>query len=100
MGNSGTDLESVVAFVEESLLPKGFEVRTNQKVYDTDGAPIAEIDFAIRRKVGSTVFAWLVECRDRQRTGAAPGQWIEQLQGRRQRFGFSKVTGVSTKGRN
>ena len=30
--------------------------------------------------------------------GPAPASWIEQLKGRRSRFGFNKVTAVSTTG--
>lgn len=39
-----------------------------------------------------------LECRDRPSQGAQPGSWIEQLVGRRKRFGFNKVTAVSTTG--
>ena len=63
-----------------------------------DGTSIAEFDIEIRGKVGSTNFFWLIECRDRPGDGPAPSAWIEQLVGRRDRFGFNKVTAVSTTG--
>lgn len=98
MGSDGKHLEGLVSFVEETLLPQGFDVRTNQKVFNDEGVQIAEFDIEIRGRVGTTSIAWLIECRDRPGTGAAPGSWIEQLVGRRTRFGFNKVTAVSTTG--
>ncbi len=94
----GKQLEELVAFVERILLPQGFEVTTNGRVFNDDGVQIAEFDVEIRGKMGSTAIAWLIECRDRPGTGPAPGAWIEQLVGRRDRFGFNKVTAVSTTG--
>jgi hypothetical protein len=95
--NDGKHLEALVAFVEKQMLPQGYEVKTNQKVY-SDGAQIAEFDVEIRGSFGTTNIAWLIECRDRPGSGPAPGSWIEQLVGRRSRFGFNKVTAVSTTG--
>ncbi len=73
-------------------------MKTNERVYDDSGVQIAELDVEVRGKVGSTSIAWLIECRDRPGDGPAPGSWIEQLVGRRTRFGFNKVTAVSTTG--
>ncbi len=98
MKSDGKQLESLVAFVEENLVPDGFSVTKNECVYNNEGIQIAEFDIEIRGKVGSTEIAWLIECRDRQASGPAPGSWIEQLVGRRTRFGFNKVTAVSTTG--
>lgn len=98
MSNDGKQLEGLVAIVERILLPKGFEVKTNERVVDADGVPVAEFDIEILGKVGTTTIHWLIECRDRPGQGAAPGAWIEQLVGRRSRFGFNKVTAVSTTG--
>jgi hypothetical protein len=94
----GKQLESLVAFVEEKMLPEGFGVVTNQRIYNDDGIQIAEFDVEIRGRLGTTDLAWLIECRDRPGSGPAPGSWIEQLVGRRSRFGFNKVTAVSTTG--
>jgi len=98
MAYDGKQLEALVAFVEKTLLPQGFDVKTNERIFNDDGVQIAEFDIEIRGKVGSTDFAWLIECRDRPAGGPAPGSWIEQLFGRRARFGFNKVTAVSTTG--
>lgn len=98
MKSDGKQLEALVAFVEETLVPPGFEVKANSRVFNDEGVQIAEFDIEIRGKVGSTSIAWLIECRDRPGHGAAPGSWIEQLVGRRERFGFNKVTAVSTTG--
>lgn len=98
MKSNGKKLEALVAFVEETLLPEGFEVKTNQHVCDEDGVPIAEFDITASGKIGTTDFRWLIECRDRPSRGPAPGFWIEQLVTRRRRFGFDKVTAVSTTG--
>lgn len=95
MSNDGTKLETLVKQIEELLLPKGFEVKARSKVFE-DGVQIAEFDLQIRGKLGSTDIVWLIECRDRSETGS--GAWIEQLVGRRDRFGFNKVTAVSTSG--
>ncbi|MES2440056.1 MAG: hypothetical protein V4584_13390, partial [Verrucomicrobiota bacterium] len=96
--SDGKQLESLVSYLEESLKPKGFEVEKNDKVFDDDGNQIAEFDIIVSGKFGSTEMRWLIECRDRPSAGAAPGSWIEQLVGRRSRFGFNKVTAVSTTG--
>lgn len=98
MSNDGKRLESLVAFVEQTLLPQGFEVKTNERVFNDEGVKIAEFDVEVHGKIGSTTIAWLIECRDRPGQGPAPGSWIEQLVGRRIRFGFNKVTAVSTTG--
>lgn len=98
MPADGKQLEGLVAFVEQTMLPAGFKVETNQKIFNDDGVQIAEFDVKIRGKVGTTEIAWLIECRDRPAAGPAPGSWIEQLFGRRSRFGFNKVTAVSTTG--
>ncbi|MEK7405225.1 MAG: hypothetical protein AAB225_08965, partial [Acidobacteriota bacterium] len=98
MAADGKQLEALVAFVEKTLLPQGFEVKTNERVYNNDGVQIAEFDIEIRGKVGSTSIAWLIEGRDRPGDGPAPGWWIEQLVGRRTRFVSNKVTAVSTTG--
>jgi Restriction endonuclease len=94
----GKQLEGLVSFVERMLLPQGFEVTANERVYNDEGIQIAEFDIEIKGRVGSTDIAWLIECRDRPQQGPAPGSWIEQLVGRRMRFGFNKVTAVSTTG--
>ena len=98
MSGDGKQLEALVAFVEKTLLPEKFDIKTNERVYNDVGVQIAEFDIEIRGKVGSTSIAWLIECRDRPGDGPAPGSWIEQLVGRRTRFGFNKVTAVSTTG--
>ncbi len=98
MATDGKQLEALVAYVEKMLLPEGFQVSTNERVFNEEGVQIAEFDIEVRGRVGSTSIAWLIECRDRPTSGAAPSSWIEQLVGRRTRFGFNKVTAVSTTG--
>jgi hypothetical protein len=98
MKTNGKKLEGLVTVVEERLLPQGFNVKTNERVYNDEGVQVAEFDIEIRGKIGSTSIAWLIECRDRPSEGPAPGSWIEQLVGRRARFRFNKVTAVSTTG--
>jgi hypothetical protein len=96
--SDGKKLEALVKFIESVLLPENFEVETRERVLDDDGRQIAEFDVFVRGKVGSTDFTWLIECRDRPSSGPAPGSWIEQLVGRRDRFSINKVTAVSTTG--
>lgn len=98
MSSDGKQLEALVAFVERELLPPGFVVKSNERVFNDEGIQIAEFDIEVNGKVGTTTISWLIECRDRPGQGAAPGSWIEQLVGRRTRFGFNKVTAVSTTG--
>jgi hypothetical protein len=97
MDGKGKDLEQLVALVEKLHLPEGFEITTNERVYEA-GNQIAEFDIEIKGKLGTTELRWLIECRDRPTEGPAPASWIEQLVGRRSRFGFNKVTAVSTTG--
>lgn len=96
MGNDGKQLENLVRQVEELLLPQGFTVTPNRKVFNADGVQIAELDIEIGGRIGSTNLLWLIECRDRD--DPAPAAWIEQLVGRRDRFGYNKVMAVSTSG--
>ena len=98
MSGEGQHLENLVRQVEELLLPKGFSVAGNSRVYNDENVQIAEFDIEVRGRLGSTYISWLIECRDRPGSGPAPGSWIEQLVGRRDRFRFSKVTAVSTTG--
>lgn len=98
MAADGKQLEALVAYVEKTLLPGGFSVKTNKRVFNEEGIQVAEFDIEVSGKVGSRTIAWLIECRDRPTSGPAPGAWIEQLVGRRIRFGFNKVTAVSTTG--
>jgi hypothetical protein len=98
MKNDGKQLESLVREVERKLLPCWFTVTPNRRVYNEDGTQIAEFDLEIAGKLGSTTIKWLIECRDRPSKGPEPASWIEQLCGRRSRFGFNKVTAVSTTG--
>ena len=48
MTSDGKALEALVAFVEENLLPSGFDVQTNQQVRNEDGHVIAEFDVRTR----------------------------------------------------
>ena len=98
MASDGRQLEALVAFVERTLTPHGLTVSTNERVFNDEGVQIAEFDVEVCGKFGSTEIRWLIECRDRPGRGPAPGSWIEQLVGRRARFGFNKVTAVSTTG--
>lgn len=98
MKADGKGLENLVAYVEKTLLPAGFSVTTNDRVYNDEGDQIAEFDVQVRGHIGTTDFSWLIECRDRPASGPAPVAWIEQLVGRRERFRFNKVTAVSTTG--
>lgn len=98
MGSDGKSLEALVSFIEERMLPPGFSVTNNRREYGSDGVQLAEFDIVVSGRLGTTTISWLIECRDRPDSGAAPGAWIEQLAFRRQRFGFNKVTAVSTTG--
>jgi hypothetical protein len=98
MQNSGKLLEGFVERIEKLLIPQGFTISPNEIIYNDEGIQIAEFDVEIAGKIGTTNFKWLIECRDRPAQGAAPGSWIEQLVGRRDRFNFDKVIAVSTTG--
>ena len=98
MTRDGKHLEALVAFVEKTLVPAGFQVTTNDRVFNDDGVQIAELEVLVHGKIGTSEFQWLIECRDRPSNGAAPTSWVEQLVGRRTRFNLSKVTAVSTTG--
>lgn len=94
--NDGRKLEKLAAFLEELKLPPNFTVETNKLVKSLSGEDEAELDIVISGPIGSAKFQWLIECRDRPSSGAAPAAWIEQLIGRRHRFQLNKVTAVST----
>ena len=98
MKRDGKALQDLTEFVETTLHPLGFEVVTNQVKYDEDGHALAEFDIQFIGTHENSGYKWLIECRDRPSDGRAPGSWIEQLVGRRSRFGFNKVTAVSSTG--
>ena len=98
MPPDGKQLEDLVAFVEQTLVQEGFEVKPNEYIYDDAGNQIAELDVLVKGRIGSTAISWLIECRDRPSDGSAPVSWIEQLVSRRSRLGLNKVTAVSTTG--
>lgn len=98
MPNDGKSLESFVADIERKLGGRGLSVQTNRKVYNDNGAQLAEFDVEVRGRLGSTDIAWLIECRNRPSEGAAPVSWIEQLATRRGLHGFNKITAVSATG--
>lgn len=95
---TGAELEEFVAALERSLLPPNYEVETRRREYGPDGVQVAEFDIVISGQLGSAKLTWLIECRDRPSDTSEPGAWIEQLDGRRRRFNFDKVTAVSTSG--
>jgi Restriction endonuclease len=94
---AGKKLETFVSLIESHLLPSGFSVETNKKIYG-DSRQEAEFDVLVKGKLGSTSIQWLIECRDRPSAGAADVAWIEQLVGRKDRFNLNKITAVSTTG--
>ena len=94
----GAWLENLVALIEGQTLPIGFKVQTRKPVFNDVGHQIAEFDIVISGQLGTSEVSWLIECRDRPSDGAAPGEWIEQLIGRRDRFHFHKVMAVSSTG--
>jgi hypothetical protein len=94
--NDSRTLEGLVAFVEKLSLPDGFTVEHNKRLLsESDGVEV-EFDVVISGSIGSAKMVWLIECRDRPSSGAAPVSWIEQLIGRRDRFQINKITAVST----
>ncbi len=98
MRNDGRALESLVSFVEKMALQQGLALLANERQYNADGVQVGEFDLQVKGRVGTTDIRWLIECRDRPSDGPQSGAWIEQLVGRRDRFGFNKVTAVSTTG--
>lgn len=96
--NDGKWLEHLVKTIESFLTPHGFKIETRERVYNDAGVQIAEFDIVIMGELDSKPAKWLIECRDRPSEGPAPGNWIEQLVGRRQIYGFDKVMAVSTTG--
>ncbi len=98
MKNPGKQLEQLIKEIEQHLLPEGFNVDLNERVFNEDGIQIAEFDIVITGRLGSSSIRWLIECRDRPSDGPAPGAWIEQLVGRKARFNFQQVIAVSTTG--
>lgn len=94
----GKQLENVVTYIESLRLPADWTITPRVLSSTAEGRPAAELDIMVEGKVGTIDFKWLIECRDRPSEGAAPAAWIEQLNGRRQRFNLSRVTAVSTTG--
>src|SRR5258708_575866 len=98
MDKTGKELEELIAGIEAQMLPQGFKVEPRQRVVDDSGEQIAELDIVISGALGSSSVKWLLECRDRPSEGAGPVSWMEQLVGRRGRFGLNQVFAISTTG--
>lgn len=96
--NDGTKLEELVQLIEGIGLPPDFAMEKRRKIYNEAGVQVAELDITIAGRVGTIPYSMLIECRDRPSEGAAGADWIEQLVGRRDRFGFDTVVAVSTTG--
>lgn len=96
--NDGKRVEKIVALFENFFKEEGCVVTVNDKVYNEDGKQIAEFDIIVEKTSGENLFKWLIECRDRPKSGSAPASWIEQLIGRKARFGFDRISAVSTSG--
>lgn len=94
----GQRLEQLVKTIEEYIAPSGFEAKANVRHYDDSGKTLAEFDVVVSGNVKGNLYTWLIQCRDRPSDGPAPGEWIEQLYGRKYRFKFDRVTAVSTTG--
>ncbi|WP_226454918.1 restriction endonuclease [Pseudomonas sp. AF03-9] len=97
MSSDGKRLENLVAWIESTLAPNGFEVVQNLRTRGTEVGG-GEFDIVLQGRVGSLNLKWLIECRDRPSEGPAPSSWVQQLMGRKQGFGFDVVTAVSTTG--
>ncbi len=57
MSSDGKQLEALVAFVERELLPPGFSVKSNERVFNDEGVQIAEFDIEVYGKVGPTTIS-------------------------------------------
>lgn len=93
--SDGRWLESLIAGIERILAP-GFKVEVRIILRGEDGSQYAEFDIILSGYTGSMPIKCLIECRDR--SGAAPAAWIQQLLGRRDGYGFQKVMAVATHG--
>lgn len=98
MKNTGSELEKIVAALESQLMPDGFVIETNKKVFDENGVQEFEFDIVFSGPMGSGKYKCLIECRDRPSQGSAGREWIEQLFGRRRAENFNNVMAVSTTG--
>jgi len=96
--NDGKKIESLVALFEKTFGSEGCSITINDRVYDANGAQIAEFDGIIEKPSDNVPYKLLIECRDRPGCVSAPASWIEQLIGRKARFGFDRVSAVSTTG--
>jgi len=96
--NDGKRLEDLVSSIEKQFLGTGYKVVPRKRIYNENGVQIAEFDLDIRGRVGTTDFAWLVECRDRPSEGPAPGSWIRDIANKRDLNKFDRATAVSTTG--
>lgn len=94
--NDGKALEELVKKFEEHLSPAGWTVSLRPKPRDEYGKQLAEFDITVKGPIGSSSVKWLIECRGRKRPVSS--SWIEQLYGRKARFGFNRVFAVSTSG--
>lgn len=99
MIRDGKALEAFVAQIEKEAGLPDATVTSRVKAYADNGKQIAEFDIVIEGRFGTTDMRWLIECRDRPGSGAAPNNWIYELIGRKDgHVKFDRVTAVSTTG--
>lgn len=97
MNNNGKEIEDIVGAIEKAMKPN-FDVQVRKRILDETGKQIAEFDIEISGEFEALPIRVLIECRDRPSGGPQGAAWIEQLIGRRARFGFSTVIAVSSTG--
>jgi hypothetical protein len=56
MGSDGKDLEALVAFVEETLVPQGFSVKTNKRVYSDEASKLQNSMWRLRENSAAPLY--------------------------------------------
>ena len=93
MIRDGKALEAFVAQIEKEAGLPDAKVTSNLKEFSENGKQIAEFDVIVEGRFGTTDVRWLIECRDRPGSGAAPNKWIYELIGRKDgHIKFDRVT--------
>lgn len=92
----GRDFEMLIAMIQKLLVPRGAIIKSPDYLPDIYTSSKREVDASIRYTIGEEEVIIAVECRDRNKRQDVT--WLEQLYGKKQSLGISKVICVSAEG--
>ncbi len=92
----GREFELLIAMIQKLLVPRGAVIKSPDYLPDIYTGSKREVDASIKYIINGEPIVITVECRDRNKRQDVT--WLEQLYGKKQSLGISKVICVSAEG--